>query len=265
MTDVSLHAMPRWRDVVLEQIRIVGLSLRREGLIAIAVLVIVTFPVVAELVRGGPGFDSNEMFPTAVVSFLVPFAIWRREQQFGPGFLWTLPVDRRRLALAKVFAGWVWMMTALTLFVAWLTALGMLAHMSPARVLMRVPFVATTAMYMLGSALVLGLRHPLRWLLGTAGVFFLLTTLTGAMGRTASGEWRIVAWSSVLRWMVYGPYGLRTLLNSSGFFFVVQDAGAGWETLPGLTRWAITTFLWLGVGLAALWAAASRHRERRRR
>ena len=37
-----------------------------------------------------------------------------------------------------------------------------------------------------------------------------------------------------------------------------------WRALPDLGQWAAATLLWTGAGLAALWAAASRHRERRR-
>jgi len=264
MTEVTLHPTPRWRDVVLEQIKIVGLSLRREALVAAVVLAVATVVIVGELARGGPGFDSNDSFPTGLFSFFFPFAVWSREQRFGPAFLWTLPADRRRLALTKVFAGWVWMMAALAVFVLWLFALAILAHVSPLQAFLRVPFTATIAMYLFGSALVLGLRHPGRWLFGIAGVFFCLTTLTGLLGRTENGEWRIVAWSSVLRWLVYGPYGVRTLLSSSGFFSAVEHAAAVGQTLPDPAQWAITTVLWLGAGLAALWAAASRHRERRR-
>lgn len=243
MMEVTLHPTPRWRGVVLEQVRIVGLSLRTVALVAIVVLAIVTLPVVSELVRGGPGLDSNDTFPTALVSFLFPFAIWRRERHFGPAFLWTLPVDRRRLALAKVFAGWVWMMAALAVFVSWLLALALLAHVSSVQIVMRVPFTATTAMYLLGSALVLGLRHPLRWLLGTAGVFLLLGGLSEAFGS--------------------GPSDFDALLSSSGFVSAVNGAAAFWGSLPDEAQWAITTFLWFGAGLSALWAAASRHTENR--
>jgi hypothetical protein len=245
MTEVTLHPTPRWRDVVLEQIRIVGLSLSREALVVAVALVVATFVIGSELVRGGPGFDSNETFPTALISFFFPFAVWRGEQRFGPAFLWTLPVDRRRLALAKVFAGWVWLMAALTVFVSWLLALALLAHASPLQTVLRVPFTATIATYLLGSALVLGLRHPLRWLLGTAGVLFLIGTLSDVLSRPDDREWQNVP----------GAYD---------FFSAVQHAVAVWGTLPPLAQWAISTFLWLGAGLAALWVAASRQRERRR-
>ena len=239
MMEVTLHPTPRWRDVVLEQIRIVGLSLRREALLVAVVLGVGTLVIGIEIAGGGPGFDSDETFPTALISFLFPFAVWRGERRFGPAFLWTLPVDRRRLALAKVFAGWVWLMAALAFFVSWLLALGLLAHASPARTVMRLPLTATIAAYLLGSALVLGLRHPLRWLLGAAGVIFLLANFIE-------------------------PDSVWTLLSFSGSLTAAEDAGAARRTLPDLARWAITTFLWFGAGLAALWAAASRHGERRR-
>ena len=272
MMPSTLHPTPRGRAVVLEQIRLVGLGLRREAWIAAVVLGIVTLAIAIET-RGGAWIqlDSDASAPISVAAFLFPFAIWKGERRFGPAFLWTLPVDRRRLALAKVFAGWVWLMGALAVFLAWLVALLLLSAATaippaavPQSLRWLVPFTGATAMYLLGSALVLGLRHPLRWLLGTAGVFFLLASLSAVLGRTESGELRIVAWSDGLRQVVYGPYGLDTLLSSSGFVSAAEHAGAVWGTLPDPARWATTTLLWLGAGLAALWAAASRHGERRR-
>ena len=237
MIEVTLHPTPRWRDVVLEQIRIVGPSLRREALAAAVALGVATIVIGGEILRGGPGSDSSEMFPTFLVSFLIPFAVWRGEQRFEPSLFWTLPVDRRQLALAKVFAGWVWMMAALAVFVSWLFVLALISPASVAEMVMRVPYTATTATYLLGSALVLGLRHPLRWLGATAGVCFLVAYFIQ-------------------------PYELQPPLRS--FFAATEHAAAVWRTLPDFVQWAIPTFLWLGAGLAALWAAASRHGERRR-
>ena len=243
MMQLALHPTPRGRDVVLEQVRAVGLALRPVALVAAVVVGIVTLLFAS---HGGGGaeiqFGSDSWFATSVASFLFPFAVWRREKRFGPAFLWTLPVDRRRLALAKVFAGWVWLMTALAVFVGWLLVLTLLSDATAVRSVLwswLVRFPGATAMYLLGSALVLGLRHPLRWLLGTAGVLYLQGTLNEALG----------------------PY---TLLNLSGFFSAAEDAAAVWRNLPDLAQWATTTFLWLGAGLAALWLAVSRHRERRR-
>jgi hypothetical protein len=246
MMEGSLHSAPRWRDVVLEQLRVVGVSLRPAALVVAAVLAMGTVLIVGEIIgRRGPGFDSDETFPTALIAFLFPFAVWRSEKRFGPAFLWTLPVDRRRLALAKVFAGWVWLMAAVAFFVLWLLALGLLAHAPAALTVMRVPITATAAMYLFGSALVLGLRHPVRWLLGGAGLLVLMGTLGDVISQPDDSEWRYVP-------------------GAGAFFSATSRVVEAWLTLPEPAQWAITTFLWFGAGLAALWAAASRHRERQR-
>jgi hypothetical protein len=244
MSEPTLHRTPRWRDVVLEQIRIVGLSLRREALVGAVVLAIVTVVIGIDIVHGTAHtwFDSDEWYPLGFVAFLYPFFVWRRDQRFAPAFLWTLPVDRRHLALAKVVAGWVWLMAALTIFASWQFALAFLSGIPDAQIF---PFIASsgvTATYLFGSALVLGLRHPLRWLLGALGVFFLLGFFNDAT--SARG----------------GPDQIDTFLSSSGVGSVIRNTVANWESLPD----AIATFLSVGAGLIALWAAVSRHREERR-
>jgi len=241
--EVTLHPKPRWRDVVLEQIHIVGLSLRPVGLVIAVVLGAGTVVIGSEILGGGPGFDSRETFPTALISFLFPFAVWWREQRFGPAFLWTLPVERRRLALARVFAGFVWLMAALAGFAAWLFVLALIAGAGPEHHVTRIPLVETIAAYLFGSALLVGLRHPLRWLFGAAGVVFLTGNLSQMLERF---------------------YGVQSLLGSRRLYDAANDAGEVWLRLPPPAQWAIATSLLLGTGLLALWAALSRHRERRR-
>lgn len=244
MSEVTLHPAPRWRDVVLEQIYIVGLSLRPVLFVVGVVLAVGTFAIVEEILREGPGFDSTGVFPTPLVSFLFPFAIWRHEKPFGTSFLWTFPVDRRQLALTKVFAGLVWLTALLAFFIAWLLTLGLLGGVPPELTIMRIPFIATIALYLFGSAAVLGLRYPLRWLFGLAGLFFLI----GGVNQ-----------------VIEARHGMDTLLGSNSLFLAVRGVHDAFRTLPGLAQWAITTVLSIGAGLAALFAAASRHRERRRR
>jgi hypothetical protein len=243
--DVTLHPTPRWRDVVLEQVRIVGLALRPAALVVAVVLAIGTLLIVGDIVGGGPGFDSDETFPTALIAFLFPFAVWRSEKRFGSAFLWTFPVERRRLALSKVFAGFVWFMAALAGFACWLLALGFLAGAPPALTILRIPFVATAAMYLFGSALVLGLRHPLRWLLGAAGVLFLLGMLNDVISQPGDSEWQYVP-------------------GASSYVSTMGRLVAAWRTLPADVRWATSTIVMFAAGFAALWAAASRHRDHRR-
>ena len=245
MSAVTLHATPRWSDAVREQIRVVGLSLQREAVVVFAVLAIGTAMISTEITMGEPGFDSRETFPTALISLFYPVLLWRNDKRFGPGFLWTLPVDRRRLALAKVFAGFVWLMVALAFFVTWLFVLGLAAGVTPAHTVMRLPLIATIGAYLFGSALVLGLRHPLRWSLGAIGVLLLMGVVGDVISRPDDSEWKYVP-------------------GAEAFFAAVQRFMAVWITVPESVQWAITTFLWFGAGLAALWAAVSRHGERRR-
>ena len=243
MKEVSLSQGPRWRDVLLEQIRVVAIGLRAEALVVAAVLGAGTFVIGIELLQGGRGFDSDETFPTAVIGFLFPFAVWRGVKRFGADFLWTLPVDRRRLALARVIAGGVWLMGAVALFALWLVTLSAIADAPVGEMLARVPFTATAGAYFVGSAIVLGLRHPLRWLFGIACLLLLVGGLGELISHPDDREWRFVP-------------------GAHAFFGAVDDAVAPFRMLPSSAQGMIAPLLWFGFGLTALWLALLRHRER---
>jgi hypothetical protein len=245
MKEVSLTPGPRWRDVLLEQIRVVTIGLRAEALIVAAVLGAGTFMIGMELAQGGRGFDSNETFPTAVIGFLFPFAVWRGVKRFGADFLWTLPVDRRRLALARVLAGGVWLMGAVGLFALWLGTLSLIADAPVGEMLARIPFTATAGAYFVGSAILLGLRHPARWLFGIACVVLLLGGLGDLVHDPDGREWRFAT-------------------EANAFVGAVYRAVAPFRMLPSSAQGPITALLWFGFGLAALWLALLRHRERYR-
>ena len=74
----------------------------------------------------------------------------------------------------------------------------------------------------------------------------------------------------LLRLLVEGRYGLDALLTAR-----IESLGANatlttgeramvWWAVPDLADWRAATLIWTGAGLLALWAATSRHRERRR-
>ena len=56
-------------------------------------------------------------------------------------------MDRRRLALAKVFAGWVWLMTAAVLYFLWQLTLAALSGVPGAETLSGVAFIGLTATF----------------------------------------------------------------------------------------------------------------------
>ena len=255
MTSTTFHSGPRTRDVLLAQIRAVGVAPQGPALAAMAVVVLATLLITIESLKTGEVIAVHpwrQMLP-GIVGFLFPIVVWRGEERFGAGFLWTLPVDRRRHALAKVFAGWVWLMGGVALFVLWSLALTLLSSgtiletvsRTPELLLWLAPFTSATATYLLASAFGLAARHPLRWIAGTVIGFSIVSNV---------GE----AATALLEPLVEGPYGLDALLTARTTFLNNETA------LPDVGQWATATLLWTSAGLVSLWAAASRHRESRR-
>jgi len=297
MTRPSLHPTPRPRDVFSEQLRVVGLVLRAPTIAAMLLLGAITL---AGMVSGGrpEGFHPELSMLPALVGAVLPFALWRDEDRRGDGLLWTLPVDRGAHALARVAAGWTWLMAIVATFVLWELALFVAAGgrprapetvlvlpttivpapgtLDPAGVrsvmwhptplLWLAPFTAATGVYLLASALALGTRRPLRWvvapLIAVAAVF--------AAGDVTKSAWLTGALQRALDTSFGGAYGLDALLTARSESLHTQailttgHAIGVWRALPDAGQWATATALWTTVGLLALWTAARRHRERRR-
>jgi hypothetical protein len=299
MTSTTFHSAPRTRDVLLAQIRAVGLAPRGPALAAMAVVALATLLITIESLNTGEviAFHPEHQMLPGIVGLLLPIVVWRGEERFGASFLWTLPVDRWRHALAKVFAGWVWLMGGVALFVLWSLALTLLSggnilaeetlrvlrsfssasgtldpaaveivRWTPEPLLWLAPFTSTTATYLLASALGLATRHPLRWIVGSVIGFFIVSGL----GDTANAEWLGNALERLLYPLFEGPYGFDALLTARTTFLNIEATlSTGnrvevWRELPDVGRWAMATLLWTGAGLVTLWAAASRHREGRR-
>ena len=300
MTQPTLHRTPAARAVLLEQVRAVALALRAPGIAAAGLLGVATVLVIGERVTGGGPVDfapELALIP-GMVGALLPIGVWKGEDRFDAAFLWTLPVDRRRHALAKVCAGWVWLMAAVAFFVFWFLLLAFftggnvlgdqmlrvlpsavvpppgtldpaalrVVRWSPDAFLWVVPFTSATGAYLLASALALGSRHPLRWILGIFfGVF-----LASAIGAATHVEWLKFGPSRLWATVHAGPYGLDALLTARAESLeelVTLSNGkaiGAWQGLPDLGHWATATLLWISAGLLSVWAAASRHRERRR-
>ena len=296
--------LPRLRTVLAEQVRATGLALRGPALIAAALLALASLVIAMRSVARGTVVDFYVWPPElpGLLGAVLPVAVWARDERFGPGFLWTLPVDRRRHLLTKVLAGWVWLMAGVALFAIWLlaqtlatggrvlppdvlrlaafdgAALGTIdpsvlraARFAYGPLIWVVPFTAATATYLLASALVLGSRYPLRWVIG-AVLLFMLSAMAGDAARAQMGRgWLADAPAGLLWQLIEGRYGLdalntaRTETLSTPTTLTTGERVMVWWGVPSLADWGTATLLWTGAGLLALWAAASRHRERRRR
>jgi hypothetical protein len=295
--------LPRLRAVLLEQVRAMGLALRGPALIAAAIAALLTLWVATQSVTRDVDLSLNA-WPTqlpGLMGALLPIAVWARDERFGPGFLWTLPVDRRRHALTKVLAGWVWLMGGVALFVLWLLALTLatggrvlppeMLHVTtfdvavagpldpaalrtvrwlPGPLLWAVPFTAATACYLLASAFALGSRHPLRWVIGAVLTYVLSSVASQAASARLGVAWLDHAPGRLMGLLFESRYGLDALLTarieslSAPAILTTGERTIVWWAVPDLGDWGTATLLWTGAGLLALWAAASRHRERRR-
>ena len=112
---------PRLRDVLLEQVRVLWISLRIAALVGVALAGLASLVALPTLTRGGPlNINGWPTWLPGIMGSLLPIAVWGKDERFGPGFLWTLPVDRRRHALTKVLAGWLWLMAGVAVFLSWL-------------------------------------------------------------------------------------------------------------------------------------------------
>jgi hypothetical protein len=137
----------------------------------------------------------------------------------------------------------------------------------PRPVLWLVSFTSSSALYLFGSAMALGLRHPLRWVVGF--VFGVVLTLT--LAQLLRVNWFFDEFAPGFAPLLVGRYGLDALLSArtESLSGEVRLPGGevvnAWWGLPDLGDWALATLLWTGAALALLWAAASRHREQRRR
>ncbi len=121
----AVHSTPRLRKVLMEHVRVLWLDLRLPTAAAAGLAALTTLLVNGQVSRqGGPiGFHPERYLLPVLLALVLPIIVWRGEDRFGAGLLWTFPLDRRRHALAKVCAGWIWLMSAVALFVLWLIAL----------------------------------------------------------------------------------------------------------------------------------------------
>ncbi|MBA3578364.1 MAG: hypothetical protein H0W42_00100 [Gemmatimonadaceae bacterium] len=294
--------VPRLRDVLRAQLRATGFALRVPVVLAAAFAVLATLNVVLGVISRD-GVTNIHAEPSPLPGFigaLLPLAVWAREEHFGAGFLWTLPVDRRRHALIKVLAGWLWMMGGVALYALWLLVLALVSggevlpveslmilsapgrpsspvdpallqtvQWAPGLLIWAVPFAMATATYLCGSALVLGIHRPLRWVVGAVIVFAVASTAAHLASPLLGLGWLEGAPESVVSRLFEGRYGLEALITlrtwslDTRATLTTGEVVQIWSAVPDLHEWVIAAALWTGAGLLALWAAASRHRERR--
>lgn len=298
MSTTAVPSPPTARTVVVEQLRTVGLAVRREIAVIGAglLLLVLTMGVVAlspdlqVQIDADMGLHLNPEdlgYLAAMVAVLAPLAIWKGETPWGDTQLWSLPVDRPRHALAKVGAGWVWLMGLVAAGLLALCAAALLSGGGPGIETTRllvvdavaaeaggaagtaavawttpwwqwlIPFTAATTVYLFATALWIGTPHPWLWL---GGIYLVGLVVGGVLELTdiaplESGANVLLA---SLDQLLSG--GMETLSRYS-YEPAVERGIRAWWTLPSFGRWSVPTTGWLVAGVTGVVLAARRHRE----
>jgi hypothetical protein len=274
------------------QLRATGLAIHREAALAAAVLALAWLLIVTTSLRYHERLDAipEILLATLPVALLLPWAVWRGDPAFGRAYLWTLPVRRQRAAAAKIAAGALWLV--LILLVAMAALIGMAAATGgsvgleevrlvgpfdsgvagAARVrwttpawMWLVPIGSALTLYLASSAVLVGLRHPLRWIGGVAVALVLIVVLAVNMGPDNPLSQGLGRFAETL---VGGRWGLDFAVTGGAAALVeeVDVPGPGsvnlWRGLPTAGAWAGALAAWLGAALLALALALRRHWER---
>ncbi len=239
MTTNTSHEPPRAVAVFQLQVRKMGRILRPE-LIGLALILSPTaIMALGLLMRRNAVLDYppelSLLLPAA--AFLLPFRLWNREGLFERGDFQLMPVERRRHVLIRVCAGSVWVLGLATTIVLLFNLLALAAGsptIGAAAWLWLVPLGSVATAYLMGSALVLALRHPLRWSVGLV----LACALFSAFNLSAPLD-------PMIQIMLQGDLGLERVLTGGA----------------SSTAWIVALLFWFGLGLIAVALTSLRHRE----
>jgi hypothetical protein len=297
MQTTTLKPLPRWAPIAREQFLVLSVALRREAIAFVLILLALSLLLGWEYARAAargqaPGqwtLVPFSYFAAVFIGVFAPVAIWKGDEPARRGYHWAMPVDSWRHSLVKASGGWIWMLAAVLVFAAWLTALGWLtggefgvqragnlgaeaiAAMPPAdqaRATWQAPgwqwitpLTGATVAYLFATALVLFSDHPWRWIVGLVTGLFVLMAFAGAAGPT----WM----RTLLEQVVLGRWGLVPALTGGvpvrETFEWTSGRGTHSHTMdvlrPDLVAWIGATLLWLGIG-AGLTMLAARKQER---
>ena len=247
----ALNPVPRWMDVLREQLTSVGLGLKREAMVVAGFATLFTGALVATWSEHGEGMlvKPTQGVAAAVAALLIPMLVWKGENPARRGYHHAMPVGHGAHATAKAAAGWAWTMAAVAAFFGWM---GILAALTGGGVAGAewwqwvAPFTGATVLYLLGSALTLAMSRPWKWLgAGVVGYFFIdVFDDANAAQPLADGANALIG----------GTYGLNTLLTG----LLHNDSwqpDEPWMT-PHAAEWLTATLLWMALAASLfLWSA----------
>jgi hypothetical protein len=255
MTSTSLHPTPRLATIAREQLRAVGIGMRRESMFFLALLVFFAVLGISAALKqagttghhGSSSYGPEAAVPMALLGLLIPLAAWRDEGPARRAYHWAMPMARTPHALTKLLAGWAWLMVGVAIYVLYIAGLTALMNTITGAVRIgspvpawqwAIPFTAATVAYLFGSAAAIGSDHPMRWIGGSWIGFFMIIIFLEALTMPEVKR--------ALMSIVEGDYGI-------GAVAVGGNKGAG--------AWAVATLLWSAIGTALIGIALRRRAE----
>ncbi len=293
MTDFMAGRIPAMKAVWIEQLRVVGLAIRREGALAalvlglgsVALIAFSRMPVLQAMLDAEMGefvLDPGEPpwgFFAVLAGLLLPLVVWKGERRFGDTPLWSLPVDHRRHALLKVAAGWVWLLAILGVALGWVTlttvASGGTMGVDEVRVLILDPVGAAEGTR--GATQSVSWTTPWwEWALpftSATAAYLLASTLMLATARPlfwAVGLWVAGAvlvavgdkWD--IGWIQRTTEFVAWYAGGDSFTRGMQLPIGGrevWTLLPTMQMWMASSAFWIGLGLVGVLGASGRARN----
>lgn len=270
----------------------VGLAIRRAGLVAAIGLALTCLASTAASIRYGDRvlFMPELLLPALLIGLVLPWIVWKGDPPFGRAYLWTLPVRRQRAAAAKIAAGALWLILAIIVIFAMLAAMALATggtigvtdtrlvgsvesglvtavpvSWSTPLWMWTVPFGGALTFYAASSALLLGLRYPLRWVGAVGLAVALVSILAVNLGPHNALEHGLIQFTESL---IGGRWGMDFALTGgvTSLSHDIQIEGERsthlWVALPTAGRWAAALLVWFGAALIALALALRRHWER---
>ena len=296
MTDSTIGRIPAMRAVWMEQLRVVGLAIRREaalaGMVADARLFggdrlqpesrLLQAMVDGEM--GGTRLRSRGIpfgLPACVLAaLLLPLVVWKGERRFGDTPLWSMPVDHRRHALLKVAAGWAWLLAIVGAALAWATlttvASGGSLGVDEVRLLVLDPTGATAGT----PGAVEGVSWTTPWwewarlFTSATAAYLLASTLMLATSRPVF--WAAGLWLASMLVVSAGDIWDIGRIDQAANFMTWQIGGDAlfsqwvelpngwakhWTLLPTANMWLASSAFWISLGLAGVLLASGRPRN----
>ncbi len=294
MTDSTAERTPVFAAVWREQLRIAGLSIRREAVIAVTLLMlfcvgaVITARVPALSALADEDFTNFRLDPSEpgfglfglFTALLLPLLVWRGERPFGDSPIWSLPVDHRRHALTKVAAGWVWLMALLggallCIVLATLAGGGALGADEVRQLITN------------GESFFAGQAEATRSVPWTTAWWEWVLPFTSATAAYMLSSALLLATAYPYRWAValyvsgIVPFGVVEFfevdsvqrgIDLFGWFIGAEDFARGvrlpdgefvrgWLLLPSAGMWVASALFWISLGVACVVAASARARD----